>query len=148
MFMSRRDHSHAWICASILLSLTLHTTADAQDPLRFSFDGKHGQVEVGGPSVGLEFHHSRPVPSRISFFQPVANSIDLSTDYWKRDESIPYSIAITAGEQHFVLARESWKYVLRPNGVTFLHMEGPAQVTLSYAFGEHLPIVVATLTII
>ena len=52
-------------------------------------------VEVGGPFAGAEFHHSRPVPTRISFYSPVANSVDLSTDYWQRWESIPVRVFVT-----------------------------------------------------
>ena len=44
-------------------------------------------IEVGGPFVGIEMHKSSPLLNRISFFYPVANSIDMSTDYWKRDQS-------------------------------------------------------------
>src|SRR5437870_13328446 len=55
----------------------------------YFFDRHYGQVEVGGRYVGAEFHRSRPLPSRISFYYPVANSIDLSTDYLRRDESLP-----------------------------------------------------------
>src|SRR5574342_645557 len=45
-----------------------------------AFHGGYGSIEVGGPYAGFESHHSRPLPSRISFFAPVANSMDLSTD--------------------------------------------------------------------
>ncbi|MBF8296415.1 MAG: hypothetical protein HW389_2960, partial [Bacteroidetes bacterium] len=69
------------------------------DPLEYFFDKKYGQVEVGGPYVGAEFHESRPLPSRISFYYPVANSIDVSTDYWKRSASAPLAIAIRIGEK-------------------------------------------------
>jgi hypothetical protein len=49
-----------------------------------AFHGGYGSIEVGGPYAGFESHHSRPLPSRISFYAPVANSMDLSTDYWRR----------------------------------------------------------------
>ena len=67
--------------------------------LAVKFNGKYGQVEVGGNFVGAEFHHSRSLPSRISFYYPVANSIDLSTDYWKRDESQPFRIRLNFNGQ-------------------------------------------------
>src|SRR5512140_3064290 len=68
--------------------------ASSNDPLSYRFTGQRGQVEVGGPYVGMEFHHSRPSPSRISFYYPVANSIDLSTDYWKRGDSRPMAAGV------------------------------------------------------
>ena len=49
---------------------------------------------MGGPFAGAEFHESRPLPSRISFYYPVANSIDLSTDYWKRGDSRPMAVGL------------------------------------------------------
>jgi len=49
--------------------------------IAYTFDGHFGQVEVGGRYAGAEFHRSRPLPSRISFYYPVANSIELSTGY-------------------------------------------------------------------
>ncbi|HPR87551.1 MAG TPA: hypothetical protein PL181_05970, partial [bacterium] len=52
---------------------------DPWETLAASFSGMRGQVEVGGPCAGAEFHGSRPLPARISFYYPVANSIDLST---------------------------------------------------------------------
>jgi hypothetical protein len=65
-----------------LLSIGTVFSQTPADPLSYSFDKHYGQVEVGGRYVGAEFHESRPIPSRISFYYPVANSIDLSTDYW------------------------------------------------------------------
>jgi len=47
-------------------------------------DREVNQIEVGGPYVGMEFHHSSIQPNRISFFYPVANTIDLSEGYWQR----------------------------------------------------------------
>ena len=122
--------------------------ATAQDPLRYSFAGRRGQVEVGGPFAAAEFHDSRPVPSRIGFFHPVANSVDLSTDYWKRGESIPLSIRIDAGSFSNVLARESWEYDLSPFGVTFRKNEGTIRMSVSYAFGERLPAMFVTTTVV
>jgi hypothetical protein len=58
------------------------------------FNGSYGQVEIGGKYIGVEFHQSRPLPSRISFYYPVANSIDYSTDYWERYKSFPFTIVI------------------------------------------------------
>ena len=65
-----------------------------QDELLYSFDKGYGQVEVGGRFAGMEFHDSRPLPSRISFYYPVANSVDLSTGYWERAASRPMALGI------------------------------------------------------
>ena len=34
------------------------------DPIAVHFDGGYGQIEVGSPFMGFEFHDSRPLPSR------------------------------------------------------------------------------------
>src|SRR3970040_3122563 len=52
------------------------------------------QIEVGNHYIGTEFHHSFPVPQRISFYYPVANSIDLSNDYWKRDSTFIMALGL------------------------------------------------------
>ena len=78
--VNENPDAHACACA---MSLGIFD-AQAQGP-ETVFTGKFGQVEVGGRYAGAEFHGSRPLPSRISFFYPVANSVDLSKDYWKRE---------------------------------------------------------------
>ncbi len=117
------------------------------DALPIHFDGKRGQVEVGGAFAGVEFHDSRPVPARFSFYSPVANSIDLSTDYWQRGTSRPLAVSIRAEGRTDHLGAEPWAYRWTPFGVTF-HSATPAyDATLAYQFAEDLPIVVLTVTV-
>ncbi len=112
------------------------------------FEGKFGQVEVGGPYAGAEFHGSRPLPSRISLYYPVANSIDLSTDYWKRGESRPMvvGIAVDGGRRHW-LGKEGWGYVLSPHRVQFTHHEDSLDYSMSYEFCLGEPAMIFTLCI-
>jgi hypothetical protein len=130
----------------VVSNLTAQAVGTNSDPLKYFFDGKRGQVEVGGPYVGVEFHHSRPVPSRISFYYPVANSIDLSTDYWKRGESLPMAVGLKVGNaapewiQH-----ESWSYVLSPNKVTFLKTTDSVAWAITYEFCLHQPAAVVSI---
>ena len=94
--------------------------------LEYSFTGHYGQVEVGGRYAGAEFHDSRPLPSRISLYYPVANSIDLSTDYWKRGESRPMAVGIQIdGDQRHWIGREPWSYTVSPHTVIFWRKEQP-----------------------
>jgi glycogen debranching enzyme len=117
------------------------------DALGVTFDEKRGQVEVGGSYAGVEFHDSRPVPARISFYYPVANSIDLSTDYWKRGTSRPLDVTIRVDGRADSLWDESWAYEWTPFRVAF-HAQKPAyDATLSYHFAADLPIVVLKLTV-
>ena len=113
------------------------------DPdLAVKFSGKYGQIEVGGKYAGLEFHHSRPLPSRISFYYPVANSIDLSTDYWKRDESLPLSLMVKVGSRVDSLEKKSMSYSYTPYSVAFENSDSLYTVKISYQFCEDLPVMV------
>jgi glycogen debranching enzyme len=98
--------------------------------------GKDDQIEVGGPLAGAEFHGSRPVPSRISLFAPVANSIDLSTDYWRRGDSRPLLLGIKVDDQaRRWFGKESWEYLVSPQTVRFERTEGDLKESIRYEFG-------------
>jgi glycogen debranching enzyme len=119
------------------------------DPLAYRFTGLYGQVEVGGRFAGAEFHHSRPLPSRLSFFYPVANSVDLSTDYWKRAESQPLRVGVRInGKPVQWLGTEPWIYVLSPHTVTYHHESTELSCTMSYAFGLEEPVLVFRFTVL
>lgn len=123
-------------------------SAGVPDPLSYSFDRKHGQIEVGGPFAGVEFHKSRTLPSRISFYAPVANSIDLSTDYWKRDESRPMAIAVKAGStKRRWIGRDAWRYTLSPHRVSFFNEDNVCSYQLTYEFCLNEPAMVVTFTV-
>ena len=64
--------------------------------MKIDFKGD-AKIEVGGPFAGIELHHSSPLLQRISFFYPVANSLDESTDYWKRDTSFIMQLGLKTG---------------------------------------------------
>lgn len=122
--------------------------SDEKDCLSYSFTQKYGQVEVGGPFVGTEFHHSRPLPSRISFYYPVANSIDLSSDYWRRDESLPMTIGLALdNEQKYSIGREGWNYVVSPHRVTFLNEDSIFSYRITYEFCLNQPAMVVSIAI-
>jgi hypothetical protein len=136
------------LVTAIVSVLEAQNVRSQSDPLTYFFDGRRGQVEVGGRYVGLEFHHSRPVPSRISFFYPVANSIDVSTDYWKRDNSVPMAIGFRIGNgQAEWIHRQSWAYSLSPHKVTFLKKTDSLQWTISYEFCLNEPAAVASIVV-
>ena len=119
------------------------------DPLSYTFTRGYGQVEVGGPYAGFEFHESRPLPARISFFSPVANSIDLSTDYWKRGASRPMVLALQIdGRPPRWIGRDAWEYVLRPDDVTFHRNDDSLSYSVGYRFGMHEPLAVVRFVIV
>ena len=112
-------------------------------PLEYRFAGGYGQVEVGGPFAGAEFHDSRPLPSRISFYYPVANSIDVSTDYWKRGDSRPMAVGLQMdGGSAEWIGRTPWDYTLQPHAVSFDHAVDSVGCSIRYEFGMHEPMLV------
>ncbi|MBF8296709.1 MAG: hypothetical protein HW389_3254 [Bacteroidetes bacterium] len=136
----------AW--SAVVSVLQAQSARSEGDPLMFYFDGRRGQVEVGGRYVGFEFHHSRPVPSRISFFYPVANSIDVSTDYWKRDNSLPWAIGFRIGDgQVEWIHRQSWSYILSPHKVTFLKKTDSLQWAITYESCFNEPAAVVSIVV-
>ena len=135
------------LSAAILLH-PVNGQAQESSELAYVFDKGYGQVEVGGPYVGMEFHGSRPLPSRISFYYPVANSIDLSTDYWQRGDSRPMAIGIRAGTKSKQwIGREAWAYTLSPHTVTFQKEVDGVVCTIRYEFCRNEPAAVMSLEI-
>ncbi|HEX9615243.1 MAG TPA: hypothetical protein VGA55_07035 [Bacteroidota bacterium] len=127
------------IPASLTFAVCLESVALAQS-LGVSFDKHYGQIEVGGRYAGLEFHESWPLPSRISFFYPVANSIDLSTDYWKRSESRPFTVTLRTGSgTERELGRDGWTYFLQPHKVRFTRQDGIFRYAMTYEFALNQP---------
>ncbi|MBN1541270.1 hypothetical protein JW992_03920, partial [candidate division KSB1 bacterium] len=101
-----------------------------------SFEGRYGQVEVGGPLAAIECHHSRPLPVRISFYEPVANSLDLSIGYWERDRSRPIAAVIRIDGKSISLHDSSWRYITTPGWVRFEAIVNEVHISCSWRFGE------------
>jgi len=119
----------------------------AHEKILREFSGKYGQVEVGGPYAGAEFHGSRPLPSRISFYEPAANSIDMSTDYWKRGASAPFDVGVRVnGGAARHIGREAWEYTLSPHRVEFRRSEVTLRWSSRFEFFKTLPGLLWTLT--
>ena len=120
----------------------------ATDPLEYSFSGGYGQVEVGGRFAGAEFHDSRPLPSRISLYYPVANSIDLSADCWKRGDSrsMAVGMCVDGGPVQWI-GREPWPYILSPHRVTFSRSVDGLAYSMRYEFGLQQAFMVFRLTV-
>tara|TARA_R110000868_G_scaffold396971_5_gene669488 strand:+ start:279 stop:2843 length:2565 start_codon:yes stop_codon:yes gene_type:complete len=115
--------------------------------LSVHFDGD-ASVEVGSPFVGLEFHQSSPLPQRISFYYPVANSIDLSTDYWTRDESFAMVLGLKIGNQENKwVGFEPFEMELTPYEVSYLKKEENHEIAINYQFSKDSPVVIITYTL-
>jgi len=119
----------------------------AQVP-EFGFSRGYGQIEVGGPYAGAEFHGSRPLPTSIALFYPVANIIDLSADYWRRgEESFPMVLGVKLGDSPPLrLGNEPWPNTRSPHRVVFTSEREGIGYRIDYAFCLNEPAMVFTLT--
>ena len=117
------------------------------EKLSQQYDGDNGTLEVGGAMAGAEFHHSRPLPSRISFFYPVANSIDPSDDYWRRDQFSAMHLVLKGKGMQVDLVDEAFAYDYTPASAIFNGEVEGIPVSISYEFGDQLPILAITISI-
>ena len=116
--------------------------------LEINFRGD-AKIEVGSYFAGLEFHHGYPVPQRFSFYYPVANSIDLSTDYWMRDTTFVMDVGLKFGKSKTEwLNNQSLPFCLTPFSVDFQKEDDEKTVELSYAFTKNKPAVVISYSIL
>ncbi|HEX2868293.1 MAG TPA: hypothetical protein VHO03_14705 [Ignavibacteriales bacterium] len=134
------------ITAAIFFMLGPFSFAQQKDmPVNYKGDA---QVEVGSQYVGIEIHHSSPSLERISFYYPVANSIDLSTDYWRRDTSFIMSLGLKTGEgKREQIALKPFEFTLNPYSVSFRKSEAGRRIEVSYQFAATKPAMVVTYTI-
>ena len=115
--------------------------------LAVHFD-KEAEVSAGSPYVGVEMHHSSILPQRISFYYPVANSIDLSTDYFKRDTTYIMAAALKIGnEPGKWLGLEPYSFTWTPYEVKFSKKDSEKSITVSYQFCKDKPAMIMTVEI-
>jgi glycogen debranching enzyme len=144
LFMSKRLFCYAFLN---ILMFTTHCSKQDKFDLKTKFSGKYGQVEVGGKYAGLEFHHSRPLPSRLSFYYPVANSVDLSEDYWLRDKSMPFTVILNSDNVSDTLGLEPFPYEYTPFHLSFEEFMNHYHIQFEYDFCDDLPVVVMKIKI-
>ncbi|MFC2135104.1 hypothetical protein ACFLTH_10845 [Bacteroidota bacterium] len=120
---------------------------DFYERLKVSHNGD-SKIEVGGPYVGIEIHHSSPLLQRISFFYPVANSIDLSTDYWTRDTSHIMTLGLKIGDdEKQAIGLEPLEYELTPYNVSFHKKDSLSSILIKYQFCNSKPAMVISFKI-
>ncbi len=131
-----------------LMNIKAQTSNDQlRDKIEVNFKG-NAQVEVGNAFVGIEMHHSSILPERISFYYPVANSIDLSTDYFHRDTTyiMRLGLKVGGGKKEW-LGTRPYAFKLTPYEVTFSHRDKQKSVRVSYKFCKEYPAMVVTYVI-
>ena len=115
--------------------------------LSIHFNG-NAKIEVGSAYVGLEFHNSHPVPQRFSFYYPVANSIDLSADYWMRDTTFAMTAGLKFGDSEIEwFDNQSLPFNLTPFSVDFYKKDQLKEIEISYSFTKNKPAVVVSYSI-
>lgn len=104
------------------------------------FERGYSTIEAGGPYAGFESHLSRPLPSRLSFCVPLANSVDLSTDYWRREESqiLHLGLQIDTGPRE-PIGWEPWPYRLTPAAAQFSRQIAHPHFTPFSSFFQNSP---------
>ncbi len=149
-----RTHSKLLICLifiSLLASASFGQVEKSynqlQKDLHVKFN-KDAKIEIGNKFVGVEYHHSSILPQRISFYYPVANSIDLSTDYWHRDTTfiMAAGLKIGSGKKEW-LGLKPYKFDLTPYSVSFQKVGRQKSINVSYEFCKDKPAMVVTFII-
>jgi hypothetical protein len=108
-----------------------------------------GQIEVGSPYVGIEVHKSFPLLNRISFYYPVANSIDISEDYWKRENFRVMSFGMKVGHSpKRLLKNQIYKVSQTPYSVSFTGNDFDSEIKTKYEFCKNQPAMVITYEIV
>lgn len=131
------------LSALIFLSFTFKKGGE-KNKLAVKFKG-NAQVEVGNHYVGAEFHHSSPLLERISFYYPVANSIDLSTDYWERDTTCILHLGLKIGNgKTKLIGLKPFELNLTPYYATFQKKDAQKSIKISYNFCNSKPAMVVT----
>lgn len=124
---------------AIISSYILSQSNPLYKDLSVHFKGD-AKIEVGGYYAGIEIHHSSPIPQRISFYYPSANSLDLSTDYWKRDTSFIMQCGLKIDNNNREkIGAEPYEYSLTPYTVEFLKADKIKSVKISYHFAKNKP---------
>lgn len=126
----------------LISSVSLYSQGN--DLLQIESNYEIGQIEVGGPYVGIEIHKSFPMINRISFYYPVANSIDISEDYWKRENYRIMSMGMKIGNQKkLILENKPWKVIQSPYDVEFQKEIENTDVSIKYEFCKSKPAMAA-----
>ncbi|MBI1938425.1 MAG: hypothetical protein HYS25_09880 [Ignavibacteriales bacterium] len=128
-------------------SLSANSSSAARKNLIIRYNGD-AQIEVGSYYAGIEFHHSHPLPQRFSFYYPAANSIDLSTDYWRRDTTFAMNAGVKFGDAEIEwLNTKQYEFDLTPFAVDFFREDSEKTIELSYSFTKNKPAFVVSYSI-
>jgi hypothetical protein len=135
------------LCNLLLTMIFITFKVNGQDASLLTIESTKevGQVEVGSPYVGIEIHKSFPLLNRISFYYPVANSIDISEDYWKRENFRIMSFGMKVGNSpKSFLKNQNYKVSQTPYSVSFTGINFDSEILIKYEFCKNQPAMVIT----
>lgn len=113
-------------------------------PLEVTSDSL-ASVEIGNAYVGIALHNNRPIPQRISFYTPVANSIDLSTDYWTRNRTYISALGLkTASSELRWIGHEPFRLTLTPYRAIYDSETSSDRIEIVYEFSDRSPVMFVT----
>ncbi|HEY4754580.1 MAG TPA: amylo-alpha-1,6-glucosidase [Ignavibacteriaceae bacterium] len=129
----------------IMFCFTFRIAGQEKNLLTIKSVKEVGQIEVGSPYVGIEIHKSFPLLNRISFYYPVANSIDISEDYWKRENYRIMSVGLKVGNapKRF-LKNQIYQVSQTPYSVSFSGSDSDSEIKIAYEFCKNEPAMVIT----
>jgi glycogen debranching enzyme len=131
--------------SSAIIWMPLGISAQGRDSLTIKSVKEVGQIEVGSPYVGVEIHKSFPLLNRISFYYPVANSIDISTDYWKRENFRIMSVGLKVGDSpKRFLKPQVYDVSQTPYSASFTGNDSDSRIKITYEFCRTQPAMVIT----
>jgi Glycosyl hydrolase 36 superfamily, catalytic domain len=120
---------------------------EVKNKLAVNFNGD-AQIEVGNHYMGVEFHHSSPLLQRISFYYPVANSIDFSTDYWRRDTTCIMHLGLKIDDDKTeLIGLNPFKLNLTPYYAVFQKEDAEKSIKISYNFCNSKPAMIVSYNI-
>ncbi len=102
-------------------------------------------VEIGNAYIGIALHKNRPLLQRISFYSPVANSIDLSTDYWTRNRTHAMILGLkTGGGSTRWIGLEPFRLELTPYRAFYSKETETERIEILYRFSDRSPVMFVT----
>lgn len=137
------------LIAALIILMTLIVKGQDKNLSTIESTKEVGQIEVGGPYVGIEIHKSFPLLNRISFYYPVANSIDISEDYWKRENFRIMNIGLKVGDKpKGFLKNQIYKVSQTPYSASFSGNDFDSEIKIKYEFCKNQPALVITYVIV
>ena len=135
----------SFFIVSLIILMTPRINGQNKNLLTIESTKEVGQIEVGSPYEGIEIHKSFPLLNRISFYYPVANSIDVSEDYWKRENFRIMNVGLKVGDlpKEF-LKHQIYKVSQTPYSVSFTGNEFDSEIKIKYEFCKNQPAMVIT----